>query len=38
VQDVHPAIKWLSNHFIKKQYYKQKCLTRTMDFVMIIKS
>jgi len=20
-QDIHPAIKWFSNHFIKKQYY-----------------
>jgi len=21
-QDIHPAIKWFSNHFIKKQYYR----------------
>ncbi len=21
VQDIYPAIKWFSNHFIKKQYY-----------------
>ncbi len=22
VQDIYPAVKWFSNHFIKKQYNK----------------
>ena len=27
VQDIYPAIKWFSNHFIKKQYYQSSVLS-----------
>ena len=30
VQDIYPAIKWFSNHFIKKQYYTFRRKNRQM--------